>query len=104
MRNYFCKYIPPRPDFMDTLTAEEAGLLMDQRAWQSDLFSRNVIVACGPVLDPTGSYGMAIYSIPESHDIAAITVLDPMVQAKIGHYEHFPLLELTACSGSHAAI
>lgn len=96
MNYYFCKYLPPRPDFLDTLTAVEADLLMMQRTWQQRLTKDQRIVACGPVLDPNGCYGVALYTIPENEEITAFLADDPMLKAGMGAYECHPMLELTA--------
>ena len=55
---------------------------------------RGLIVAHGPVMDPSGGYGLALYQISDDQDIATITSEDPIVKNGAGHYEHYPMLHL----------
>lgn len=96
MKAYLCKYIPPRDDFLATITAEEKEWFKQHGAWQAGLVEQGLLVAHGPVIDPKGSYGVAIYRLPDDQDIAALTAQDPIVMNGAGHYEHYPMLQLGA--------
>ena len=96
MNHFFCKYIPPRSDFLDTLSAVEVELLMMQRYWQQGLAKKRRIVACGPVLDPNGAYGVALYTLSDDEEITALLADDPLMKAGLGAYECHPMLEVTA--------
>ncbi|MGN6830036.1 YciI family protein [Paucibacter sp. M5-1] len=96
MKYWLCKYIPPRQDFLATLSAEERDLMKRHGDFMNDLLARGMIVAHGPVMEPDGGYGVSLYQITDEQDITALTSEDPMVKSGIGHYEHHAMLSLTA--------
>jgi len=73
MKYYLCKYIPPRADFLATMTADEKKWMKQHGAFLDDLLNKGQIVAHGPVMDPNGGYGVSLYQIADDQDIAAIT-------------------------------
>ncbi|WP_394888542.1 YciI family protein [Mesorhizobium sp. AaZ16] len=96
MKYYLCKYIPPRADFLPTMSAEEKEWMTQHGAFLDDLLSKGIIVAHGPVMDPNGGYGVSLYRIADDQDIEAFTSQDPIVKNGAGHYEHHPMLHLKA--------
>lgn len=52
MKYYLCKYIPPRDDFLATMSADEKAWMAGHGAFLDDLLEQSVIVAHGPVMDP----------------------------------------------------
>lgn len=96
MKYYLCKYLPPRADFLMTMTDDEKTWMAQHGAFLDDLLAKGQIVAHGPVIDPDGSYGVSLYRIEDDQDVKAITAQDPIVRNGIGHYEHFPMPHLTA--------
>ena len=96
MKYYLCKYIPPRDDFLATMSADEKTWMAQHGAFLDDLLEKGMIVAHGPVMDPAGGYGVSLYRISDDRDIAAITAQDPVVANGAGHYEHHPMLHLKA--------
>jgi uncharacterized protein YciI len=96
MKFYLCKFIPPRADFLATMTADESTWMRQHGVFLDDLLEKGIIVAHGPVIDPAGGYGVSIYQIADDQDIAAFTAEDPIVKNGVGHYEHHPMLHLRA--------
>lgn len=96
MKYYLCKYIPPRSDFLATMSADEKTWMGQHGVFLDGLLERGTIVAHGPVMDPTGGYGVSLYRIADDQDIAAFTSQDPIVRNGAGHYEHHPMLHLKA--------
>lgn len=94
MKYYLCKYIPPRSDFIPTMTAEEKQLMQQHGAYLDKLLAEGHIVAHGPVMDPAGGYGVSLFQIADDQDIAALTAQDPIARAGVGHYEHHPMMHL----------
>lgn len=94
MKYYLCKYIPPRPDFLSTMSADESGWMKQHGAFLDELLDKGLIVAHGPVMDPSGGYGVSLYQIGDDQDIEAITATDPIVKNGAGHYEHHKMLHL----------
>ncbi|AXP04470.1 hypothetical protein DZG01_16395 [Pseudomonas fluorescens] len=96
MKYYLCKYIPPRADFLATMTADEREWMMQHGTYLNDLLEQGLVVAHGPVMDDSGGYGVSLYEIADDRDIEAITSQDPIVKHGVGHYEHYPMLHLKA--------
>jgi uncharacterized protein YciI len=94
MKFFLCKYIPPRPDFLATMSPEERALMKRHGNYMNDLLAQGLIVAHGPVMDPAGGYGVSLYQIGDEQDIAAFTSQDPVVKGGVGHYEHFAMPSL----------
>ncbi len=96
MKYYFCKYLPPRADFLATMTDDEKRWMGQHGAFLDDLLAKGQIVAHGPVMDPAGGYGVSLYRIEDDQEIDAFTSQDPIVKNGAGHYEHFPMPHLKA--------
>lgn len=96
MKYYLCKYLPPRSDFLATMTDGEKMLMRQHGAYLDELLAKGQIVAHGPVMDPSGGYGVSLYRIEDDQDIEALTAQDPIVKNGVGHYEHFSMLHLRA--------
>lgn len=96
MKYYLCRYIPPRADFLATMSADEKVWMKQHGEFLDDLLEKGQIVAHGPVMDPSGGYGLSLYQIADDLDIAAITSKDPIIKNGAGHYEHHPMLHVKA--------
>lgn len=94
MQHYLCKYIPPRSDFLATMSEDEKKWMGAHGAFLNDLLDRGIVVAHGPVIDPAGGYGVSLFQIDDGQDIDAFTSQDPIVRNGVGHYEHFRMLGL----------
>ena len=94
MKYYLCKYLPPRANFLATMTDDEKTWMGQHGAFLDDLLAKGQVVAHGPVIDPDGSFGLSLYRIEDDQDIEAITAMDPSVRNGIGRYEHFPMPHL----------
>lgn len=96
MKYYLCKFIPPRANFLGTLSADEKAWMTQHGAYMNKLLAQGVIVAHGPVIGDGEGYGVSLYQIADDQEIAAYTSQDPIVQNGVGHYEHFTMPILTA--------
>ena len=96
MKFYLCKYIPPRADFLATMSADETVWMKQHAAYLDDLLAKGLIVAHGPVIDPAGGYGLSLYQVPDDQEITELTSEDPIVKQGVGHYEHFRMPHLKA--------
>ena len=95
MRCYLCKFIPPRKDFLATMSDVEKDLMKRHGAYLNQLLAQGVIVAHGPVMDPAGGYGVSLFRIADEQAVADLTAEDPIVKNGVGHYEHHVMLSLT---------
>jgi hypothetical protein len=49
-------------------------------------------VVFGPVADPAGAYGIAVWELPDDADLAAICAADPVIKSGLGfRYEIHPM-------------
>ncbi|RJF57549.1 YciI family protein [Serratia inhibens] len=96
MKYYLCKFIPPRANFLTTMSADEQKWMQQHGDFLNELLAQGLIVAHGPVIDEKGGYGVSLYQIPDEQNIAAITAEDPIVKNGVGHYEHYSMLHLKA--------
>jgi len=96
MKYFLCRFIPPRADFLATLSTDERQGMQQHGAYLDQLLAQGLIVAHGPVMDPAGSYGVSLFQIADDQEITAFTSADPLIQSGIGHYEHHPMPHLKA--------
>jgi len=96
MKYYLCKFIPPRENFLTTMSADEQKWMQQHGDFLNERLAQGLIVAHGPVIDEKGGYGVSLYQIPDEQEIAAITAEDPIVKNGVGHYEHYSMLHLKA--------
>jgi len=84
---WFIRLIPPRPTF-DKDTTEAEQKLMDQHfLYWNGLFEKGVCVFGGPVLDPSGVYGvLAVWAAGED-EARALAAADPSVKAGVNRIE-----------------
>ena len=94
MKYYLCKFIPPRADFLSTMSEKEQQWMKAHGVYLNELLDQGLIVAHGPVLDPPGGYGVSLFQISDDQNIAALTSEDPIIRNGVGHYEHHPMLHL----------
>ncbi|MGJ7495194.1 YciI family protein [Variovorax sp. RT4R15] len=96
MKNYLCKFIPPRADFLATMSADEQTWMRQHGVYLNELLAKGLIVAHGPVIDGDGGYGVSLYQISDDQDISSFTSEDPIVKNGVGHYEHYTMPHLKA--------
>lgn len=96
MKNYLCKWIPPRANFLATLSADEQKWMGQHGDYLNELLAQGVIVAHGPVINDGEGYGVSLYQIADDEDIADFTSQDPIVKNGVGHYEHYDMPHLAA--------
>src|SRR6476620_6878274 len=95
MKYYFLKLIPPRPDFMMTMTEAERALMGAHQIYWRGYAEKGWAVAHGPVAAPTGAYGAGFWMLPDEEDPAALAAGDPTITAQLGfRYEILAMQEL----------
>ena len=50
MKYYLCKYIPPRADFLATMTVDEKDWMKQHGEFLDELLEKGQIIAHGPVM------------------------------------------------------
>ena len=94
MKYYLCKFIPPRADFLPTMSVDEREWMKQHGDYLIELLEQGVVVAHGPVMDPAGGYGVSLFQIADDREISVLTAEDPIIKNGVGHYEHHPMLQL----------
>jgi uncharacterized protein YciI len=95
MKYFLCRFLLPRPDFLATMSDDEAKMLKAHGGYLQALLEKDMVVAHGPVLDPAGGWGVSIFEIEDHIDITALTADDPMIKAQVGaKYEALPMRQL----------
>ena len=84
MPHFFYKLSPPRPSFPADMTEAEGRVMEAHFGYWSSLIAAGNVVAYGPVLDPRGSYGIAVLELEDAAAAAEIGNHDPAVQAQAG--------------------
>jgi uncharacterized protein len=87
---YFAlKLIPPRPTFHQDMNHEERTIMMKHIAYWDILMEKGFVVALGPVIDPSGTYGLGIVEVENEDQVKEFIKNDPATE--IGHYEIYPM-------------
>ena len=95
MAYFFCKFIPPRKDFLKTMSPDEAKLLKAHGDHLQQLLEQGKVVAHGPVVDPEGGFGLSLFHVNDENELLKLTSQDPMISAGVGaRYNTFPMIQL----------
>lgn len=91
MSYFLFKLIAPRPTFPMDMNEEERKLMQQHAIFWNDLLAKGVAVVYGPVLDPKGTYGLAVVEAENEIDAQMICTSDPTIKAKLHTYELYPM-------------
>ncbi|HLH28426.1 MAG TPA: YciI family protein [Acidimicrobiales bacterium] len=87
MPTYVMTLRAPRPDFALTMSDDERQIMSRHAAhWQPYLESQQMVVF-GPVLDGTGSWGLAVIEAEDEQELRAHSERDPVVTTGTGTVE-----------------
>ena len=90
-KKYFVLYLNPcRPDFAQTMTAEERTIMQLHIGYWKTFMDKGVMLIFGPVLDPTGVYGLGIVAVDGEEQLQQLIANDPA--SAINRYEYHPML------------
>ena len=90
---FLLKLFAPRPTFHLDITPEEMSVMQTHGAYWRGLLERGVAVAFGPVLQPGGSWGVALLYADDQAAADAIAAEDPAAKAGM-HIEVYPMASL----------
>lgn len=89
---FFLKLIPCRPSFAMDMNDEERAIMGRHIQYWKKLMDDNVALVYGPVLDPSGTYGVGIISVDTEKRVKEITSNDPA--SAINKYEVYPMMAI----------
>ena len=91
---YLAKLIPPRPSFTADMNAEERRVMMDHGAYLRKCVEAGTVIVMGPVLDPVGPWGLAVFETGSEDEVRTIIARDPTVLFRLGfRWEVYPMLQ-----------
>lgn len=76
---YACELIPPRPTFMEDMSAGEREILARHTAYWNRAIARGRAVLYGPVFGAHGAWGLGVFSADDGKDARAFVEADPAV-------------------------
>ncbi|MFO1183216.1 MAG: SRPBCC domain-containing protein [Bauldia sp.] len=93
-RYYLARLLPPRPTFMQDMSAEERAMMVAHAAyWSGAPLAAGKVVVLGPVGGPQGGWGMGVLRVGSEEELLALQAKDPAITAGRGlAYENLPLL------------
>ena len=100
MAGFVFRLIPPRPDFVSDMSADERVTMTEHVACWSQLTREGRVLAFGPVNDPSGPYGIGIVVADDPEAAEALRHGDPAARSSPGfRTEIAPMLQLVTPDG-----
>lgn len=84
MSYFLYKLLSPRVTFMADMTAAERALMQEHAAYWRGLMARDLVIAFGPVADPSGPFGIAILRTDSAAEAERLVAGDPVLRANAG--------------------
>ena len=95
MNHYLYKLIPPRPTFPADMSQREGEIMEAHFGYWARLIDERRAVTYGPVLDPTGTYGIAVLEVDDEPAAQGLASEDPAVRAGAGFgFELLPMMDV----------
>ena len=69
MPHFFCKLIAPRPTFPFDMNESEKALMGEHAQYWSGMCREGAVLVFGPVMDPTGPFGMGIFESADESEV-----------------------------------
>jgi uncharacterized protein YciI len=93
-KKYFLlRLLAPRPTFASDMTPAEVKVMQEHAAYLKAFVEKGTVIVMGPVLDPVGSWGLAVLEADSEEEVRAIIGKDPTVLSGLGfRYEVLPML------------
>ena len=92
-KHFVLKLIPPRPTFAQDMTTEERSIMQQHVVYWTDLMNKGFALAFGPVIDPTGIYGLGIIEVDNLEQVNEFIANDPA--NGLNKYEFYPMMAVT---------
>lgn len=82
MSHHLYRLIPPRPSFgPGDMSDEEASLMGDHAVYWNERMAADEVIAFGPVLDPAGTWGLALLAVADEAEARRLGEDDPAVRS-----------------------
>src|SRR4051794_37666727 len=87
MTTFVLRLKAPRPTFALDMTTEEREIMGRHAAYWQPYLDAGAMVLFGPVLEATGSYGLAVVDTDDEDALRAFAAQDPVVTTGTAAYE-----------------
>ena len=84
MNHFLYKLIPPRPTFPSNMSKAEGAIMEAHFGYWAGLMAARKAVAYGPVMDPKGTYGLAVVEVHDEATARRIAADDPAIRSTAG--------------------
>ena len=92
--HYFLKLNPCRPTFAHDMTDTERAIMGQHIVYWRALMAEGKVVVFGPVMDPTGPYGMGVIAAESDEEVRDFIAKDPA--STINRYDFYPMRAVAA--------
>ncbi|WP_426671122.1 YciI family protein [Mucilaginibacter sp. McL0603] len=89
MPHYFLKLNPCRPTFAQDMTDAERAIMQQHVTYWGDLMSKGMVVVYGPVMDPSGAYGIGVVETKDEEQLKELIKNDPATT--INNYQYYQM-------------
>ncbi|HLM45438.1 MAG TPA: YciI family protein [Myxococcaceae bacterium] len=86
---FFVRLVPNRPNFVMSMTADEQAIMGAHGAFLHGQLTAGTLVAAGPVLDPAGPFGMAVFEAESVDELRRLLERDPA--KAVGRHDIIPM-------------
>ena len=94
MKKHFVLYHnPPRPTFAQDMSDEERSIMQQHVIYWNNLMNDGYVLAFGPVIDPSGVYGLGIVEAENEDQVKKFIADDPA--NGLNRYEYYPIMAIT---------
>ena len=94
MSLFLYKLIPPRPTFAVDMSETEKKVMQEHGVYWKGLVDKGIVIVVGPVLDPKGAWGLAIFEVDNEQAAKTLGTNDPAVKAGLS-FEVYPMSPMT---------
>lgn len=82
---FYARLSPKRPTFPADMTPDEATAMQAHQKFLGEQLAAGTLVVAGPVLDPAGVFGVAIFEVASREEAVALLARDPATA--VGTYD-----------------
>jgi uncharacterized protein YciI len=87
MATFVFRLLAPRPNFALDMTEAEREIMGRHAAYWQPFIDSGQMVVFGPVLDDTGSWGLAVVEAEDEDELRAFAAGDPVVTTGTARFE-----------------
>lgn len=97
MAFYLLKLIPPRPTYPDDASMAEMDAMGRHADYIRHHIDEGTVFAAGPVMDPAGTWSVAIVEVENDEALDRLCNEDPVIRTGLGfRWEVLPMASLLA--------